>query len=293
VRIIPQTCPAAGIGVHRWLLSAANSCRLRGLAPADADAVLRDGAANCGRRIRRGEIEDAVAKGYSSAWTHRPARRLLPRLPKPTWPERDATRVAAVLADGGGLADLWEASPVRIEDNEPRTETIIDRLFPGNPLLCCGLTQSKFATQPRDAWRGELAELQFVVPSPMSAATGLTKDGRVSAHTLANTGPRRFLVVEFDIGTTDEHAIILLHLARYAPLVCALHSGGRSMHAWFLVAGQPADKVERFFRYAVMLGADRALWCRSQLCRMPDGKRDNGRRQTVYFLNFRPLEVMR
>jgi hypothetical protein len=43
--------------------------------------------------------------------------------------------------------------------------------------------------------------------------------------------------------------------------------------------------LESFMRYAVMLGADRATWTRSQFVRMPDGTRDNGNRQTVYFFN--------
>ena len=49
----------------------------------------------------------------------------------------------------------------------------------------------------------------------------------------------------------------------------------------------------RFFRYAVSLGADHADMDRSQFVRMPDGRRDNGKRQVVYFLNFRPLEIKR
>ena len=36
---------------------------------------------------------------------------------------------------------------------------------------------------------------------------------------------------------------------------------------------------------AVSLGADRATWTRSQFVRMPDGTRDNGNRQAVYFFN--------
>jgi hypothetical protein len=127
----------------------------------------------------------------------------------------------------------------------------------------------------------------------MSAVTGLTKDGRESKHTLANTGPRRFLICEFDSGTADDHAAILIHLAGFAPLVCAVHSGGKSLHGWFFVAGQPEEKVKRFFRYAVSLGADDATWTRCQFVRCPDGTRDNGKRQTVFFLNFKPVESAR
>ncbi len=94
---------------------------------------------------------------------------------------------AAIIRDGDGLADLWEAQP-RIEDNEQHTEEITDRLFPGNPLLCCGKSSQEFDTRPREDWRGELSTLALIVPSPMSAITGTTKDGKESKHTLDNTG---------------------------------------------------------------------------------------------------------
>jgi hypothetical protein len=206
------------------------------------------------------------------------------------WPRVNQEQREAIIHDGG-LADLWECSPVRIEDNAAHTEQVIDALFPGNPLLCCGKSNSAFDTRPREDWRGQLAELALIVPSPMSAVTGLTKEGNESAHTLSNTGPRRFLICEFDTGTTDEQAALLLHLAGYAPLVCALHSGGKSLHGWFYVHGQPDEKVARFFRYSVRLGADHATWTRCQFVRMPDSIRDSGQRQTVFFLNFKALEA--
>ena len=120
-----------------------------------------------------------------------------------------------------------------------------------------------------------MAQLQLIVPSPMTSRTGLTKDGRESKHTLSNTGPRRFLICEFDTGTTDQHAALLIHLAGYAPMVCAVHSGGKSLHGWFFVEGEPEDRILKFFRYAVSLGADPATWPCSQFVRMPDGRRDN------------------
>jgi len=168
---------------------------------------------------------------------------------------------------------------------------MIDRLFPGNPLLCCGKSNDVFDTMPREDWLGKMSDLALIVPSPMSAVTGLTQKGEVSKHSLNNTGTRRFSVVEFDTGAADDHAALLIHLAGFAPLVCAVHSGGKSLHGFFYVHGQPEEKVKKFFRYAVSLGADNHLWCKSQFCRMPDGTRDNGKRQTVFFLNFKSLEV--
>src|SRR4029077_12822052 len=132
-----------------------------------------------------------------------------------------------------------------------------------------------------------------------------TKQGKLSAHALSNTGPRRFLIVEFDFDSRnsveearlleqldaerrdvrDLCAALLLHLAEKAPLALAVHSGGKSLHGWFYCAGVPEEKVWRFFQYAVSIGADRANWTRSQFARMPDGLRENGRRQAVYFFN--------
>jgi hypothetical protein len=280
--------PRAGEGVHNWMYRV--SCQLHAHLPAtEIVALLESRVANCGRHVPRNEIVSAVQNSISCAW--QPSGKSAPVQPVSKWPTVNREQREAIIRDGGGLADLWELSPVRIEDNNRHTEEIVDRLFPGNPFLCCGQSNSTFDTRPREQWRGELAKLQFIVPSPMSAVEGVTKDGKPSRHALSNTGPRRFLVCEFDTGAPDDHAALLIYLAGYAPLVCAVHSGGKSLHGWFYIHEQPDEKVARFFRYAVSLGADRATWTRSQFVRMPDGTRDNGNRQTVYFLSFKPVEA--
>jgi hypothetical protein len=119
----------------------------------------------------------------------------------------------------------------------------------------------------------------------MTSVHGKTKEGNKSQHTLSNTGPRRFLVVEQDAGLPDEQAAVLVHLAKRAPLVLAVFSGGKSIHGWFFCAGQTEERLRAFMNFAVELGADRATWTRSQFVRMPDGTREGGARQTVYFFN--------
>jgi hypothetical protein len=288
------TPPRAGEGVHGWLFRVARQLHAH-LPAVEIVRLLEIRVANCGRQVPRSEIVAAVQNALGCAW--QPSGKAAQAQAVSKWAAVNQEQREAILREGCGLADLWEASPVRIEDSEVHTEEIVDQLFPGNPLLCCGKSNSAFDTRPREDWRGQLAGLALIVPNPMTAATGLTKEGKESAHSLANTGTRRFLVVEFDQGTgdrhnwPDQHSALLLHLAGYAPMVCALHSGGKSMHGWFYVHGQPDAKVERFFRYAVSLGADSRLWTRSQFCRMPDGTRDNGKRQTVFFLSLKPLEV--
>jgi hypothetical protein len=280
--------PRASEGVHPWLFRVSRQLHAH-LPAGEIITLLENRVQGCGRHVSRKEIEDAVKNSIPCAW--QPKGNPAPVQSAAKWPKVNQKQREAIVRDNGGLADLWELSKPRIENSGQHTEEIIDRLFPSNPLLCCGKSNSNFDTKPRDDWRGELSALQFIVPSPMSAVTGTTKAGRESEHTLANTGPRRFLVVEFDTGTTDEHAALLLHLGAFAPLVCAVHSGGKSLHGWFYVHGQPDVKVEKFFSYAVSLGADRATWTRSQFVRMPDGKRANNKRQTVFYLNFKPMEA--
>ena len=280
--------PRAGEGVHNYLFRVARQLHAH-LPAVEIVALLESRVHRCGRRVSRKEIEDAVKNALACAW--QPRGNAVPVQSAAKWPGVNQEQREAIVRINGGLADLWELSKPRIDDNSTHTEAMIDRLFPGNPLLCCGKSNSDFDTKPREDWRGKMSTLALIVPSPMSAVTGQTKDGKESKHTLANTGARRFLICEFDTGTADEQAALLIHLAGYAPLVCAVHSGGKSFHGWFYVHGQPDVKVEKFFRYAVSLGADHATWTRCQFVRMPDGTRDNGKRQTVFYTNFKPLEA--
>jgi hypothetical protein len=232
-----------------------------------------------------------------------------------TWPDPDRKLINQIVTSGPSLHDLWESSPVRFEDGQPHTEDFIDALFPGNPLLCIGESSSRFLTAERESFRGVLRELQFIVPSPMTALLGHTKEGRESAHTLENTGPRWFLVVECDfeefdssgketewaplirewrtqgISVADACAAILNYLAHRGPLVMVVDSGGKSLHGWFYCAGVPDNVLRRFMNCAHRLGADKATWLnRSQFVRMPDGTRSNGNRQSVYYFNPEPVK---
>lgn len=143
-------------------------------------------AATAGENVRAGEIERAVERSKETAW--QPGE-TVPVVRAETWPTINAGQREAVAASGAGLVDLWEASPIRFEDGDSHAEEIIDALFPNDPLLCVGRDAFTFATRHRAAWGGRLAGMQFVVPSPMAAQTGLTQDGKESEHTLANTGP--------------------------------------------------------------------------------------------------------
>ena len=282
VRDLLASPPKAGEGVNLYLFRLA-----RVLHPYrsvhDIVDTLRAVIAGCGRVVTEKEIHRAVENSKAAAWT--PGQGA-PERATPPWPPLNTEQREAVIAGMGmGLVDLWEMSPVRFEDNDSHCEEIIDTLFPDNPLLCCGKSSFDFATRPREHWRGELGEMQLIVPSPMTSRTGRTQDGKVSGHTLENTGPRRYLVVEQDLGTIDEQAAILIYLAQFAPLAIVVHSGSKSLHGWFFCQGQSEERLRAFMHRAVIFGADPATWTRSQFVRMPDGLRGDGKRQAVHYFN--------
>jgi hypothetical protein len=231
-------------------------------------------------------------------------------LPAPKWPVADLIMIERLVRDGPGGYDLWESSSVHWEDSESHAEEIIDLLFSGDPLLCCGWSARNFETRKRSAWRGLLSSMPLIAPNPMVSLSGLTKDGKESQHTLEATSKRIYQVVEFDfsavdrngtptiyapllerwradgISTLDVCAALSAHLARRLPsFVLFLDSGGKSGHSWFNVRGLPICAQRDFFRQTCLLGADPQLWCRCQFVRLPDGRRENGRRQTVLYFN--------
>jgi hypothetical protein len=275
-------CPAPGSGVNQWIYEACLS--LRGVGWADDEAIGRFVSERATRQEPR-EIERAVrrsaqrANGTASSYT---AQGAAPgKLPKATI---NHEQVEAIAAGFGGLDQLCSASPAPVAKWTP--EGIIDGLFPGNPWLCVGQSKSVFKTRRRDALRGLEGAFQLIVPSPMSRQFGTTQEGKKSEHALDNTGPRRFLVIEFDdLPSVDKQASVLLHLGKRAPLVMVLHSGGKSLHGWFYCHGQDEAALQSFHGYALTLGADPVTWTKSQFVRMPGSIRDNGKKQEVLFLN--------
>lgn len=296
--------PREGTGLHQWLFRVA--CALKPWRDDESMVALLTAATHGTRRNLQREIREAVRDARND-W--KPGSTPQPQIHagKDGWPKRNDEQIEAILADGYGEADLWEASPQRFEvESESTTREMLALLFPGNPLLCIGWRKDAFDTREREAWQRFKPPLQFIVPSPMSAKEGVTKEGKPSPKTNANTGPRRFLVIEFDfkpaasatdarlaaIGarhglhhTRDLCACLLRHLATMAPLALVVWSGGKSLQGWFPVIGQPEQVPRDLFRRACLIGADRATWTPSQFIRVPYGQRDNGKIQAPIYFN--------
>jgi len=304
--------PPPAVGVHGWLFGRARFLQSRGV-PAERAAPILEAAVRSftfrpGRSVHGNEIRDAVESAFRRPLGGAPRRSqvnapLQPPAdfdPDAGWPAEmsypakhfDRKAAATVLVEAGnfGTVDLWERSPVRPEASRaPRFA--LELLFAPGDLLCVGRSSADFEARPLCEWGdADLALAQLIVPNPLRKTAGITKRGTTSAHCRDAVGARRYLVVECDSGLShDQQAAILEHLRTKtaARLVCAVLSGGKSLHGWFEVAGVPAERLRRWFAYAVRLGADPRMWLPEQFARLPDGRRENGAAQNVIFLEGR------
>jgi hypothetical protein len=269
--------------------------------PEAIEQLLEEATLDCGRPMKSDEIERAVRNSHPDRLKERPWRR--------KWPQRNYEQIEAIGLSGPRCADLEQQSAIQLDPSGWHSERLIDALFPGDPLLCAGPSLKLVLTRPRSEWSGFLGRQQFIVASEMTKRKGRTQDGTLSARSLENVGPRKFLVLEFDFVEKDENgrdsdaapmlrrlatkgvtvldlcASIHARLAQVWPLALVVHSGGKSLHGWYPCAGIDETVMHRFMRFAVSLGADPATWAPIQLVRMPGGVRDNGKQQRVLYFN--------
>lgn len=294
--------PKAGSGVHRWLFTI--SLQLHGhLSSDEIERELATAVSQCGREVDNREIRDAVDAAAQLKKTPRLSKGLASvKHPSSTYACRSRQKWSSVnslerlrIISENPMTEpqLSSYSPVGIDEDQPSMKWFLQQLFPPDCLLCVGVSCRGFWTSSMQRLiDSNLGGTELIVPSPMTAIHGLTKKEKRSMHTLANTGPRRYLVTEFDSGTPDEQSAIIWHLRKYAPLVMVLRSGGKSLHGWWACVGVDEAKLLEFFRYAVSLGADPATWTRSQFVRIPQGWRaDKQALQQVLYFNPSKLPV--
>jgi hypothetical protein len=253
------------------LFSMAGRLRRAGFEECERRAVLENWFSAYRRPITEREIERAVERaggGVGGVWKR--------------WPERQNHAVASIVGNATGALDALRSASVPFPQRLG-SASIIDGLFRPDDLICMAKDLSHAETEPREYFRGREEEYQFIVPNAMSARTGLTDEGRLSKRCNANTGPVMYQVIEFDTGTLDEQAKLLMHLAKFARLRLVVFSGGKSLHGWYDVRPFAREEIQRFRRFAASLGADRAMFTPCQPCRTPNARRDTGVTQEVMF----------
>jgi hypothetical protein len=287
VQAVLDRLPEPGTGFNPGLMPVIWQLRRLKVSPETALEKLHETADGLGLPDnRRKEIDIAVAKVYEaepdgnyteSSWKH---------------PGQNWNSIKDALREDHRVDNLFT--------NEYSCWEYLKMLFPDRrSLICFGLNQFTAVTKIRDSEiRPE--RNQFIVPSPMSAIFGYNQDGELSTQCLENTGPRRFLVVEWDIAryrkdtkvrtkwyplieqawhnersVKDMCVTLLRHASRVKqfPLTMIVDSANKSLQGWFFAADKDEEFLKDFFSYALRLGADEATWTKSQFVRMPRGLR--------------------
>ena len=254
VKRLLDSAPQAGGGLNEWLAKGARMTS--DIAPNESFDLLAEVVDAKGGKHDARAIWRAINKIRGTQYNGGPS--------KPAWPEPDLDLIEQITLNHiwdipSALATLENRSPERRLD-KLTTDQIVRRLFPANALLSIGFDTSSTSVSPLSQIKN-LHKFPLIVPSPMLARFGLTQDGKQSGRCLDNTGPRRFLITEFDFKPTDKQgnpsiwaalielwkaqgmtvqdaaAAIILHLAQYGPLVMVVYSGSVSLHAWWITAG--------------------------------------------------------
>src|SRR5260221_1977677 len=119
---------------------------------------LREAVRNAERRIQGGPLRKLQQEGLRS--------------PNPNLDEIDG-----IVRSEPWHHELWDLSPERVSSEQRHTEAVIDVLYPGNPLLCCGLDSWRFATRRREVWRRRVHSVSLTVANPKCALVGRSEDG--------------------------------------------------------------------------------------------------------------------
>jgi hypothetical protein len=229
-------------------------------------------------------------------------------------PSIDIDRLYHLIVNGPTHAEFRESSPVRLYDTKERNTAQILDMWAGyardsDPWVCHG-SKDCFYTQHLSAMRARAHIFEQIVPSPMCDQWGKTVKGHLSQHSLDGTGPRLFLVIEFDFvpvnarreptiwaplikacaekgrDVLDMNAALTAHLRELGPLWMVVFSGGKSLQSWYPCRDTDEQSLAEWYQgEARILGACSSTWCRSQFVRMPDGERAGGARQSIEYFN--------
>ena len=145
----------------------------------------------------------------------------------------------------------------------------------------------------------DLDGFKFLSPATFKHVDGVdTGKAYKSKRCNDNVKKRLYMVLEFDKDREDAdgdakverfNSFAVNTFAKYAPLVLALYSGGKSNHFWYALGDLSKKDREAFFNHATAHGADPQLAVASQVARMPNVSAAEDRKaQTVLFYNPTP-----
>ena len=288
--------PPPGQGCHPTLLRVANLGIMAGIDEETLAADIRSAIPEGERRVPDREIRVTVDKAAREAGSEGQVRKIRSA---PSMPRVDGMKIRnTIIARGSDdEADLWGASPVRL-DGEPQRDArlLLDTLYADGDYLFIGSLFDR-PVRPVADWRRLLEQhgprWPHIMPNPVDGRVHKTSTGSPSWRCDAAVCQFRFAVAEFDNLSRAEQlafwsGVVFLGLFDVAALI---DSGGKSIHAWLRVDCPDRNAWERdieqelFGQWLAPMGVDRACRNESRLSRLPGHYRqESGNRQRLLYL---------
>jgi len=241
------------------------------------------------RRLQPNEVENAVENAYRSAVRKgRGCRyvfkqRDVKTSPQSRWNESlpalaitepcEASIKSALTQYRWSMNAIWEESPLRVD--ECSSQEVLSLLFDESELISSG-TFFEPRTRPMGHWLKHGFSGDLFCPNPMRCRLGTNLQGKASERCRDNVGKRRFLVYESDdesLGFDEKASLIrCLREKTDANLRMVVHSGGKSLHAFFDACEKEEDNW-RFMSVAVKYGGDPDMYRPEQQSRLPNAIR--------------------
>ncbi|MEA2110057.1 MAG: hypothetical protein U9P07_11630, partial [Pseudomonadota bacterium] len=247
------------------------------------------------REIRQAIEKAMVDKGQIINYDFKSKKRAEPK------PSFDGVKARQRIIDAGaGIteADIWSASPVKI-DWAPEEDPLhlLRYLYQPDDMLFIGERYSpgmisKTIRTTAD-WQQYFSKggktFPHIIPNPLSGLEGLTQDGKPSFRADSCVKSFRFAVVEFDDLNREDQ--LAFWGTVWLPVVALIDSGNKSLHAWVRIdniqtADQWTAQVENHLFRQILepLGVDGACRNEARLSRLPGHLRDTGKMQRLIFL---------
>jgi hypothetical protein len=299
-----RNIPAPGRGCHPKLLGVANLGVNAGHDRQQIFDHIRASIPPGSRVVPDAEIMQAVDKALEDPAAKPPRTpKQISRIVRKLKSPETAQAVRQIIIDRGGTVEpneLSQRSPVLIDGSEPHMIPLLRTLYSPDNLIFIGrrtdpgvvgdsirtaaewiaFFQEKFEMVMRmpEATRGacyeSLAEeFPHIMPNPLSGLQEKSKTGKKTFRGDACISDFRFAVGEFDVLSVDKQLSFWRGLG--LPVCAAIHSGGKSVHAWLRVDGvKNAKDWERivengFFPMLGSVGADTSCKNESRLSRLP------------------------
>jgi len=276
-----EQLPPPGQGCHPFLLSLGNTGARERLPKELVHQAIRDklDGLKGSRVVYDKEISNALEKAYAEK-----LERVVftPTIPPPFEGEKARSHIINKAA-GVTEADIWESSPIRL-NNEPESDASLilytlwepdEQLFigerysqgvPGETILPC-----------RKWWTIGGLQLPHIILNPLTGKPAPKRGNGVNDMTFRGTNNIacfKYAVAEFDSLSIEEQ--LAFWVGSKIPLVALIHSGNKSLHAWIPVSGVHTlsdwDELVRnnlYKKLLIPLGVDSACQNPDRLTRLP------------------------